>query len=86
MAQLVARLVWDQEVEGSSPFTPTKEKWPSSDGLFSLLDDRTGFFDLASEAGVGRRFGRARTAQEFIPSTPQWRSADESERSFHPDH
>jgi hypothetical protein len=23
VAQLVARLVWDQEVEGSSPFTPT---------------------------------------------------------------
>lgn len=25
MAQLVARLVWDQEVEGSSPSGPTKK-------------------------------------------------------------
>ncbi len=24
VAQLVARAVWDREVEGSSPFTPTK--------------------------------------------------------------
>ena len=26
VAQLVARAVWDREVEGSSPFTPTIEK------------------------------------------------------------
>ena len=26
VAQLVARAVWDREVEGSSPFTPTNQK------------------------------------------------------------
>lgn len=37
VAQLVARAVWDREVEGSSPFTPTIEKRPSLDGRFSMV-------------------------------------------------
>jgi hypothetical protein len=36
VAQLIARPVWDREVEGLSPFTPTKEKRLSLDSLFSL--------------------------------------------------
>lgn len=35
MAQLVARAVWDREVEGSSPFTPTKKR-PVRLGRFFL--------------------------------------------------
>jgi hypothetical protein len=30
VAQLVARLLWEQEAEGSSPFTPTKQLFLSS--------------------------------------------------------
>jgi hypothetical protein len=33
----LARAVWDREVEGSSPFTPTKKKRLSVDGLFFLV-------------------------------------------------
>ncbi len=30
VAQLIARAVWDREVEGLSPFTPTIRKYPAS--------------------------------------------------------
>ena len=38
MAQLIARAVWDREVEGLSPFTPTKIKYSAlmSDILFCV--------------------------------------------------
>ncbi len=34
VAQLIARAVWDREVEGLSPFTPTKKKSVQMDGFF----------------------------------------------------
>jgi hypothetical protein len=34
VAQLVARAVWDREVEGSSPFTPTKKRSVHLGGFF----------------------------------------------------
>ena len=40
MAQLIARSVWDREVEGLSPFTPTKVKRPSKDGRFTLVSGK----------------------------------------------
>gem|GEM_PF-3459114 len=40
VAQLVARLVWDQEAEGSSPFTPTMQD------ILSLSKFREGFCHL----------------------------------------
>ena len=49
VAQLVARAVWDREVEGSSPFTPTS--------LFFLHD----LYDLTTGCGAvgsARRSGR----------------------------
>ncbi len=36
VAQLIARPVWDREVEGLSPFTPTIEKRLPSGSLFSM--------------------------------------------------
>ena len=38
VAQLVARLLWEQDVGGSNPFTPTKSKTkPSGFGLFFFV-------------------------------------------------
>ena len=37
VAQLVARAVWDREVEGSSPFTPTKFARPRYRGVAQLV-------------------------------------------------
>lgn len=34
VAQLIARSVWDREVEGLSPFTPTKKKSVQMDRFF----------------------------------------------------
>ena len=36
----LARVVWDDEVEGSSPFTPTIEKAPVFTGAFSITEMR----------------------------------------------
>ena len=40
MAQLIARAVWDREVEGLSPFTPTKVKRLALASLFTLVQDQ----------------------------------------------
>ena len=37
VAQLIARSVWDREVEGLSPFTPTKKRVEPCARLFSWL-------------------------------------------------
>ena len=57
----LARLVWDQEVEGSSPFTPTKENGSPQGGPFSLLEKRLWFFDadLRSKDAVEGAAGAA---------------------------
>ena len=50
VAQLIARSVWDREVEGLSPFTPTIEKDLPCVGLF-LCCDKSRFFDSTALAG-----------------------------------
>ena len=41
VAQLVARLLWEQDVGGSNPFTPTKNKSkPPGFGLFFFVMNR----------------------------------------------
>ncbi len=57
VAQLVARAVWDREVEGSSPFTPTKEKRLHLCSLFSLAGASARFFDASALADASRWFG-----------------------------
>lgn len=37
VAQLVARAVWDREVEGSSPFTPTKKDFSTKEPFYGVL-------------------------------------------------
>ena len=62
MAQLIARAVWDREVEGLSPFTPTTEKRPSLDGRFSVALECPQTFDFFAPAKNSRRFGVASEA------------------------
>lgn len=50
VAQLVARAVWDREVEGSSPFTPTSLFF-----LHDLHDLTTGCGAVGSARRSGRR-------------------------------
>ena len=38
VAQLVARAVWDREVEGSSPFTPTKKNFHLNPPSYRMVD------------------------------------------------
>ena len=74
VAQLIARSVWDREVEGLSPFTPTKQTVHHLVGfLFGLRlssKPETWQLQLTIVEGLVKR-GRA---QEFTPSTPQRKS------------
>jgi hypothetical protein len=45
VAQLIARSVWDREVEGLSPFTPTKKKSVHLDGFFLVCGYKPQTFD-----------------------------------------
>lgn len=65
MAQLIARSVWDREVEGLSPFTPTKENDHHYDGLFlwSELDSNLRLF---VEYKNSRRFGVVREVKKCL--------------------
>ena len=38
VAQLIARAVWDREVEGLSPFTPTKKYFRLNPPLNHMVD------------------------------------------------
>ena len=49
VAQLVAFLVWDQAVAGSSPVTPTSKKEASKDVSFFRLNDKTTKQQIAYE-------------------------------------
>ena len=46
VAQLIARSVWDREVEGLSPFTPTIEKIRHSCRIFSMDRGRDSTLDF----------------------------------------
>ena len=61
VAQLIARSVWDREVEGLSPFTPTNKKSVQLDRFFLVL-----FIDINFRlfAKNSRRLGTAIEATE----------------------
>ena len=82
MAQLVARAVWDREVEGSSPFTPTIEKLRSLLGIGVFLIARD---DGLEPIGVNSRGGSLRfpcLAEKIGFSRFRAKILE----SFHPDH
>ena len=50
VAQLVARLVWDEEVPGSSPGTPTKLMKVIFDFQNNLVNGETGFDNVVNSS------------------------------------
>ena len=60
VAQLVARLLWEQDAAGSNPVTPTiKERRPSRAPLFYLRRD--GRFEAAEKRSFSKRRRRGRS-------------------------
>ena len=57
VAQLIARSVWDREVEGLSPFTPTKKRSVHLGGFFLAFVRRDSNFRLFVEHKSSRSFG-----------------------------
>jgi hypothetical protein len=55
VAQLVARAVWDREVEGSSPFTPTTIKRLAFVGLFIVVRVETLKHSTSRSEGEGEK-------------------------------
>jgi hypothetical protein len=63
VAQLIARSVWDREVEGLSPFTPTKENESSNGWLFFFAGAQDTVLRLGCVADNSRRFAHDEPAR-----------------------
>ena len=74
VAQLVARAVWDREVEGSSPFTPTMKKRLSLDSLFFMAELGGLGSSTFCETKIVEGSAEREHAQKFTSSMLEWRS------------
>ena len=85
MAQLIARSVWDREVEGLSPFTPTIEIRPSSRWSYFYVEIEP---KPSTSEGEGEnrqwRFARRLSDGSYDSNREIAGSRDVTE-SFHPD-
>jgi hypothetical protein len=69
VAQLIARSVWDREVEGLSPFTPTKKKPVHLDRFFLVRADglkpSTRQLQLTQVEGLAKRSAKKKAPKVF---------------------